>query len=134
MEGDYGITKEAAGLMGSGAFAAGAYHYLTPAKSIGRALGASALIIAGSWLFGEGVADATGLVLNVAGALAGLSCLGLAAAVIVASQKADFNSWFDRGKVRQAEQKLRAAEFLETERELARMAAIVDQKLEGDAT
>ncbi len=117
--------------MGSGAFAAGAYHYLTPAKSIARTVAGSTLIIAGSWLFGEGVADATGLVLNVSGAIAGLSCLGLSAAVIAASKKADFGSWW--GKTRQAEQVARAVEHLEAERELTRLAATVDRKLEGDA-
>ena len=91
-------SQEAAGLIASGAFAAGAYHYATPVKGWAKTIGGTGLMIAGSWLFGEGVSDATGLVLNVAGAVAGLSCLGLSQGVIAASKKADFGSWIHKRK------------------------------------
>lgn len=91
-------SQEVAGLIASGAFAAGAYHYVSPVSGWARVAYGSSLIIGGSWLFGEAVSDMTGLVLNVAGALAGLSCLGLSAGIVAASRKVDFSGWVPKRK------------------------------------
>ena len=92
-----GIGNDAAQLIGGGAFAVGAREYLRPASVWKQRILASLLCLSGAYLFGTFVAKALRPLVDVpptvAGAIAGLACIGVAEGVIATAEKLDISLW-----------------------------------------
>ncbi|MDR6511441.1 hypothetical protein J2792_002313 [Novosphingobium capsulatum] len=94
-----GIGADTAQMLGGGVFSAAARQYLRPAGKWMRAMGASSLCIGGSYLFGPWVVElvhgVTGANLprTVAGAVAGLACIGISEGILTAADRLDLTLW-----------------------------------------
>jgi len=94
---NYGMGTDAAQMISGGVFAAGAREYLRPASGWQKRVLAAGLCLGGSLMFGDDVAAWLSLSLQVASALAGLVCIGLAEGVLKAADKVDVASMW-KGK------------------------------------
>ncbi len=94
-----GIGADTAQMLGGGVFGAAAREYLRPATLWKQRLLATGLCIGGSYLFGpfvqklvHGVTSAE-IPSTVAGAVAGLACIGVAEGILTAADRLDLSLW-----------------------------------------
>jgi len=93
----YGLGSETAASLSGGVFAAGAREYLRPAVGWQKRVLATALCISGGFLFGDDVAAWLHLQMQVASAIAGIGCIGIAEGLLKAVERIDIAAFFKKG-------------------------------------
>jgi hypothetical protein len=93
---NFGLGSETTQAISGGVFAAGAREYLRPAVGWQKRILAALLCLSGAIMFGDDVAGWLGLQLQVAAAVAGIGCIGIAEGLLKAVERLDVAALFKR--------------------------------------
>lgn len=88
------MSSETTQALSGGVFAAGAREYLRPTVGWRKRVLAACLSLGGAAMFGDEVAAATGFSLQIAAAVAGLACIGVAEGLLKAVDRLDLAALF----------------------------------------